>query len=321
MLDLTKQTDENNDTYLARLANILSGLREKQKNGTITAEEKEDIQLINTQIFNNEKLKTFTYSFLKVKYGTYFTSQNNGDLVNEAFAELFKNFHLYNGNFDVTTFARPHIIHGAQNFISFLGNKTAYENEIYNKVHREIQKLIASGYEESEITVSLLMNYLNLSQAQIAGALDAGKSKIEEYNPDLEIVSNKYTPEQEMIRQYENSICKGILADLPVHERYALIAISGSDGVKMTYQQLGEDPTFINIIRKIGMGHIIKQGQIPKEKCKKIYFEALNHAKASPFASERMNLMKKNSSNNYGEIINLAKKEAINNEQILMEVL
>lgn len=150
----------------------------------------EYIERINTIVYQNNKLQAFLIGLLKDKYNTYYNNPLiRNDIINSAYTEFYSHICRYNGKYDLTTFARNHVIKGIADYITIYNGKTSYSNEIYNKIRKEITRLMSLGYSESEASsVSKLMDcesLKDLSASTISATLKQhNTSQMETFDPD-----------------------------------------------------------------------------------------------------------------------------------------
>ena len=135
---LKKQPNETSNEHFKRLAELSAFAKDSRNNAKDEQEYQKYHNLlsnINEIVLKNEKLSRYVLSFLKSTYPTYYDDyEKRKVIINCAYEEFLKNFSLYNGEFDITTFAKRHLLHGAQKFIADISNKGSYDTELYNKV-------------------------------------------------------------------------------------------------------------------------------------------------------------------------------------------
>ena len=267
----------NNSQDLSLLAAELSIYREKQTHCELTPAEKKRVQEINDSLYDNDKFRNFLYGFLKERYPTIFTvfdengTHVNNELVNEALIPVVANFHKYTGETDITTFSKPHIIHGAITYISKNKSYSRYQNEIDTKIKSVIDYLIKIGYHEDEINVELIQDtfgvlydtskkHNDISATQIQNALDKKNSSTsEELDPNFNSGNNKaFSPDKAYEEKESNERIQVILSSLLDYERFIIESRLGLFGDSMKYEEIGRNPEFLKLIEKAGYGNLIK---------------------------------------------------------------
>ena len=194
------------------------------------------ITQVNTILFSDGKLQKFISSFLHCKYGSYcHNAEMYEDLVQCAYTEVFSHVCRYSGKYDNTTFAKPHIIKGAQNYIKDnVSHLSIHYNQMYNRIRKEIVKLKAMGYSDNEAcSVSRLMGCESLrgmSAATISATLkykEAGQ--YESFDPEYQgAAGNKFlNPEDEFLKQESIAEFNRIYDSLKPWQQFLLYAMNG----------------------------------------------------------------------------------------------
>lgn len=325
---LKKQQNEDSRMYYARLAEIEKYLWDDRKNNP---ENKAIIQECNNIIFDDKSLKGYAYQFLKITYPSYFENYGE-DMIHELFLELFENIRAYDGSVAITTFAKRHFKHGAAKFISYATNKSRYYNEVYTKVQKVINKILASneGLSEDDITDSqILLELPDYSPKQIHEAREVNRnSKREAFNPDFEAPSMD-TPEQAFIEQQQKDFVNEILLSLEGYQREILLAHVGNSSYNNVdnIKDLEKNTAFLEELKKSGLGHLInidKDGSsfIPQEKLKVLLNEAIQAARDVPVAAEIVANKNKKIADKYGEEISFSNEEdALETQITLLEAI
>lgn len=244
----------------------------------------EYIERINTIVYQNNKLQAFLIGLLKDKYNTYYNNPLiRNDIINSAYTEFYSHICRYNGKYDLTTFARNHVIKGIADYITIYNGKTSYSNEIYNKIRKEITRLMSLGYSESEASsVSKLMDcesLKDLSASTISATLKQhNTSQMETFNPDYQTGMNEKfsSPEDEAIKQEKIALFNKIFGSLKAHQQFLLYACNGEiNDVDTSTLAFGYNQDLIEALKKDGMYNVIKKDADGKEYVKKDIINSL----------------------------------------------
>lgn len=318
--NLKRNKNETDRQYYARLA-----AREKELSDKMNEPEAYDeVVAINNIFYEYPKLINFTYQYLLQNYSTYMKSNksnpnNDDDIVNRCWQEIFKNIKNYTEDIDITTFIKRHIQHGAREFIESHSEISSYYGENISKINKVISELMAEGYDETEITEARIQEKLpQLTIKQIHEAMEVKKDmKRESFNPDYEGPSTE-TPEEVMLQEETRQNMMSLLKELLPHQQYILLTAAGEidktkeykiardDDYRPSYavrerqrmEALCIDSEYIHILKENGYSHYIYKDNnkeyIPADKLRILYAEAQNAAKSTSIGrlySERKNEM------------------------------
>lgn len=274
--DVEKTLKEDNNATAIRKNNqyyfkIISVERIVKRNNM--SEFKEYVIEINSIVYEDKKLNAFIVSYLKQRYRTYYENYDlRDDYIDSAHAEFLEHICRYNGKYDITTFAKTHVISGITNFIKDNKGMSAHYNEQLNKITKEVNRLIDLGYSEDEATsVSRLMeceSLKDLSPATISATLKQKQaSKAISYDADYQTNLNEKfpSPEDEVLKQENINILNKICAGLKPSQRFLLYACNGELDIKMTDAEIGYNEELISNLKKEGMFNVIKKDPEGKE--------------------------------------------------------
>lgn len=255
---------------IAAMAAELREFREQEEAGLpLTPLQQRRRVEINSTVLYNDKFRYFAYPYIKNSFPTYW-AENGEEMMQSAFAEFFENFPKYNGSCAISTFAKIHLHHGAQVFISFFEKKGSYDNENWIKVSRTQARLIAQHLYDTvdDIPIAKLAQETGLSTAQVSALLEVHKGAT---HCDLEtgaasVATKQWVPELVMEQKESDEAVARMLGALPRLERFVLTAKLGLNSDKLSFQEIGLLPSFIKLIREEGFSYLIKDGKVKVKK-------------------------------------------------------
>lgn len=255
---------------IAAFTKELRQFKEQENSGlALTAEQLRRRREINSIIFNNDKFKYFAYPFLMNTFPTYWAG-NKDCLVNSAMAEFFANLHKYDGSVAISTFAKVHLRHGAQMYVSFFEKKGSYDNENWIRVSRAISRLISQHLYENadDIPAAKLAQETGLTTAQIANLLDVnrGAAYCNLETGAANVTTKQWVPEIAMEQKESDEAAEKMLSSLPEIQRFVLTARLGIDCSKLSFQEIGCLPRFVQIVKDAGYSYLIKKGTVKVKK-------------------------------------------------------
>lgn len=339
---LKRNPGESDNQYFARLAEEVRKIypldTKKTPKEYCTSDQLGFIKAVNDIILSSPKLVRFIEAYCSVTFPTYMAKpEDKEDLIQEAWQEVVRNIRRYNGTCDITTFAKLHVKHGViAGFVAKKQELGAYQNETLNKVRKAKSMLINEGYEETEITISLINEKMpSLTQRQIQNALrDDTYGQRVMFNPNYEKV-NFSTPESEYERNEHVQLLKDVLSQVPEIDKVLLIELAGEGKFPSletsTYKQplcevLGKEPGFVKLIRKYGYNHLVDfdddgNEYVSKDHVRMLFEKAKRNVKSVPIVSNyTANKIRNISKKIGGDIISLNNhKYSAEDERILFE--
>lgn len=254
---------------ISQMANELRQMREQENSGNpLTSQQARRRIEINTMIFQNDRFRNFAYPYIKESFPTYWQNHKDSkdELMDSALLEFFANLHKYNGTCQISTFAKVHLHHGAQLYISFFEKKGSYDNENWIKVSRCQAKLIGQHAYDSieDIPIAKIAQETGLSTTQVSMALEVhnGSTHCDLDTGAANVATKQWVPENAIIQKESDKAVNDLLSVLPKVERYVFSAKTGLESDPLSFQEIGLLPEFISLLRKEDLPYLIKKGTI-----------------------------------------------------------
>jgi RNA polymerase sigma factor (sigma-70 family) len=217
--------DEENDFFLY-LANICGN-----KDEVPSTVARHDLAFAIFMI----KINKYVYNLLHTSYPTYTEPVNHADFLEEmvqnVWLRLMIEFPKYNGQFAITTFCKPHILHEGVELIASKTNHSAHQNKIARMVKMEIDKISKEkNIPESDIPDQTIADNTGLSLLQVRRGREIAYDGTQQMNENTLSASEFESPESQMIQSEQSKMIAQALSVLSDLEQQ--IVLARSEGIK-----------------------------------------------------------------------------------------